>query len=262
MQQYPHQYHQQEQRKLDAFLAHVMKRLAVSRKAQHITTQYFNAHTVEQTPGGKARAIILPYSDYLCALAAGHGATTRTEYLRSVEMTAADFEAIAAETPRQRARRYERNARWQNAEAYNSIFTDDADVWPALAAAWRPMANVWRRVLRDLMPDLDDVFAYLFVLEPAAFWGAYWDWMLHDQKDGRNNYDVDTYIAELPQTVLEPHRTLESDAACEQALEKELSMMDEAHWIRLQSDRATRALIATRTLIAPPADFFAHHRAN
>ena len=97
MQQYPHQYHQQEQRQLDAFLARVMKRLTVSRTALRTTTRYFDAYSVEQTPGGQARAVILPYSDYLCALAAGHGATTRTEYLRSVEMTAADHEQDANE---------------------------------------------------------------------------------------------------------------------------------------------------------------------
>ena len=68
MQQYPHQFHQQEQRQLDTFLAHVMKRLTVSRTALRTTTRYFNAYSVERTPGGQARAVILPYADSLCAL--------------------------------------------------------------------------------------------------------------------------------------------------------------------------------------------------
>ena len=235
---------------LDAFLARVMAHLTVSRTALRTAFRYLNPYVIADTASGQARADLIQFPEFIHTLADGRGADTRPEYVRLVERVASDFETLAAETPAQRMQRYDRNARYRYVGVRDSIRTDDVDVWPALAAAWRPMANVWRHVVCDLMPDFDDVFAYLFAFEPAAFWAAYWEWMLHDRHAGLNNH-VDAYIAELPQTVLEPHRTPASDAACEQALQKELRAMGDDDWTPLQSDRARRALIATRTQIMP-----------
>ena len=235
---------------LDAFFGHVMKYLAISRAALNTTYRYLDPYA--DNDHVRARYGMLGYTPTMRALAAGVGAATREEHVRSVQRIAADLEAIAAETPAQRMRRYNNHARYHFDQVRDHIATDDPAVWPALAEAWRPMADLWQHVVNELMPDFDDVFVYLVRLDPQAFWTAYWHWMLHNLHEGLDN-DVDTYIAELPQTVLE--RTEASDAACEAAFRREFQNLDDDDWSRLQADRARRALLATGMQIDPPVGF-------
>ena len=244
---------------IDDFLGCALWRLRVARTARHTVTRYLDNRLIASVPSAEARDGILGITITVRVCAQGestHTPEARAAYLNSLNRIVETFAEIEHQTPAQRLARFRYFTHYASAATVAAVETDDTAVWTELGDAFRALRDAWAGALAPL-PYLADVWAFLAREDPEAFWGAYWDWMLHAPRafrDARNRRagalpSVDTYIAQLPQTVA-ALRDEASRAACQRALETELD--DDDDWSMLMSDRARAALIATGVVVDPP----------